>query len=169
MTHDYSFLSEVTKCWPLICKTAFKTTAEISAFKWLKFMCNPMDNSRSTWSITHILPYFIGKGVCHDFIKYDEQFWPYFIFFAHYSKWILPQSASFSHAGTQMSENTASFSQLLWMDYIMETICRSKKNRYPHATPLMQLKYSTTTDLLNYNWIISYSNICVQDTWYIGL
>ncbi len=38
-------------------------------------------------------------NIWEEYIK-NEKFWPWFMFFVHNSKSILPQSASFSHAGT---------------------------------------------------------------------
>ena len=78
----------------------------------LLFVCKHMSQSRRKCSITltffHI---FIEKGACNDFVWYDEhlgrryQKWKILTLigiFAYNSKSILPQRASFRHAGTQM-------------------------------------------------------------------
>ncbi len=78
----------------------------------LLFLYNPMGQSGGKCSLTPLFCHiFIGKSVYCDCAWYDDYFgriyqkWKILTLvhiFAHNSKSILPQSASFSHAGTHM-------------------------------------------------------------------
>ncbi len=85
----------------------------IWALKHCNCMCNTMGNSRNKWPITHFLLYFYWKRCLLWFYKL---WWVFkkktskintfylFSYFAHYSQLILPQSASFSDAGTYFAK-----------------------------------------------------------------
>ena len=90
-----------------IIKTNF---TEIWALKDWNLMCTGPIKTEMFHN-THFLPHFHVKSVCHDCVWYGEylgRIYQKFKFvtlahiFAYNSKSILPQSASFIHAGTQM-------------------------------------------------------------------